>query len=337
MLLLRGLSAGLDAVKRSKRLLLLVSVCDLLVGLPAALYVFSAVHGAAGRRTDSIELARGLDVGFLAELRAHHESAFDAHLLALVVGAALVFFVVRPLIQGGYVMVASTSRRVRFGEFVRAGGMLYWKFLRLGVLALLTAVLLQFAAKPVLAQMHELGDPEAAATYVRVAEAGTLLVLVLAATVYDFTRVGMRMYRRRGVLAELLRSLLFVLQRPVVTLGLALTSLALEVGVVWGATELLGAMDGGYLVTSLSILVVVQVFVAAREACRLFVVAAAWRVREIEDADPPPQPVRRPWEGVDLFADLPWHESGATSDTRPNLLAEPLPARPAKESPRDDG
>lgn len=335
MSILAGVRAGFGAVRRSKRLLALVSLCNLLVALPAGLYVFSAVHGAASTRTDSLDLARGLDAGFLAELRSHHEVAFDSHLLALVVGAALVFFLVRPLVQGGYVMVASTGRRVRFGEFVRAGGMLYWKFLRLAVIALVTAVVLKLAAKPMLAQVRELSlamdDVATGTTYIRVAESATLLLLVVAATVYDFTRVGMRMHRRRGVLTELGHSFLFALQRPVLTLGLALISIALEVGVLWGAAAVLGWMDGGYLVTSLAILVVVQAMIAAREGCRLFVVAAAWRVRALEEAEPPPTPVAKPWEGVDLFADLPWHEDGDTSP----LAADPLAATPPGEGPTE--
>jgi hypothetical protein len=297
-------------VLRSKRTLCLVAFADLLVCLPPALYVLRRVGAAASHRVDALDLARRFDPDFFADLRASG-SGFDEDLTALVVASFAMFFVLRPFVLGAYTGLAATRRGSHLGHVAREGGSLYWKFLRLALLAGIVAYLLAIAARPLLAQVNDwaLSRTEPTADrYKVVANAVVAGAFALASIVFDHARVGMRMARRPGVLKELGRSALFVLQHPASTLSLFLVSAALEVGAILGFGWLIQVADGGYFTTSAIVLVLVQLVVTVREAARLFHVAGAWRIRAVE-----------------------WGEDGggaevvSPDDDLPDVLRSPLP------------
>ena len=301
---------GFRAVRRSKRIVALVALTDLLVALPAAIYVGMSVHSAAAHRTDATQVARELDVDFFAELRA--SAAYDATLALMIMGSLLLFFVLRPLVYGGYVGIASLrGERMRFDDFVRDGGGVYWKFLRLSVLGMACAYLLSLGAKPLLVYIDEQAatfDVEGPAErYRRITECVVLGAYWLLGTVIDYARVGVRLHRRPGVVAEFVRSFVFVVQHPLSTLGFSALALLLEVGVIWGVSHALAAADGAYVLTSVVVLLLVQVCVGLREATRLFHLSGAWRIREDEEFGTLPERERAARPRDDLLDNLPWN------------------------------
>jgi hypothetical protein len=179
-------------------------------------------------------------------------------------------------------------------------------------IGLVTAYLLSLAASPLLDyiddQAANFRTEGPAETYRRITEAVVFAAFWVLGTILDYTRVGIRMHRRPGVLAELLRSAVFVMQHPVDTLGFSALSFGIEIAVIWGFALLLDAADGAYLITSVTILILVQVLVALREACRLFHHAGAWNIRRREEGGGEAEEERA--DGLsrdDLLADLPWN------------------------------
>jgi hypothetical protein len=302
--------AAWRAVRRAKRLVFLVSLVDALACLPAALYVGLSVHRSAAHRTDSTEIARTLDLDFMADLKGT-SGDFEANLMALAAATLVLFFFVRPLFMGGYVAIAARGDRIRFDEFIRVGGAVYWKFLRIACVGLFAAYALSLAASPLLDYIDEQAanftTEGPALTYRRITEAVVFAAFWVMGTILDYTRVGVRLHRRPGVIAELFRSAVFVLQHPVDTLGFSALAFGIELIVIWAFSHVLAAMDGAYLVTSLVILLLVQVLVALREAARLFHHAGAWTIRRREEFGR--DEVERVDAGKDddLLANLPWN------------------------------
>ena len=297
-------------VLSSKRMLVFVGLTDFLVCLPPTIYVLRQVGAAAAHRTDALDLAKRFDPDFFADLRAP-ESAFDENLTILVVASFVLYFVLRPFVLGAYVGLAATRRRVHLGYFAREGGALYWKFLRLAAVGGIAAYLLSIAAKPLLTQVTEWAASRSEPTANRYKLVTNLVVIGafwVTSMVFEYARVGMRMSRRPGVLKELGRSALFVLQHPASTLAMLLVSLAFEFGVIAGFGWLIQVADGGYFTTSAIVLVLVQLVATLREAARLFHVAGAWQIRSAEAGD----------EGRDAAVVTP------ETDT-PDVLRAPLP------------
>ena len=303
--------AAWRAVRRAKRLVILVALVDGLACLPAAIYAGLAVHRSAAHQTDATALARTFDPDFMADLRGT-DGDFDATLIALTASTLVLFFFVRPLFMGGYVAIAARGDRIRFDEFIRVGGAVYWKFLRIALIGVVTAYLLSLAASPLLDyiddQAANFRTEGPALTYRRITELVVFAAFWVLGTILDYTRVGIRMHRRPGVFAELLRSAVFVMQHPVDTLGFSALAFGIEIAVIWAFALLLQAADGAYLITSVAILILVQVLVALREACRLFHHAGAWRIRRREEGGGEAEAGRA--DGLardDLLANLPWN------------------------------
>lgn len=297
-------------MRRAKRLVFLVSLVDALACLPAALYVGLSVHRSAAHRVDSTEIARTLDLDFMADLTGT-SGDFEANLTALAAATLVLFFFVRPLFMGGYVAIAERGDRIRFDEFVRVGGAVYWKFLRIAFVGLVAAYALSLAAAPLLEYIDEQAanftTEGPALTYRRITEAVVFAAFWVLGTILDYTRVGVRMHRRPGVVAELLRSAVFVMQHPVDTLGFSALAFGLEIVVIWAFSHVLAALDGAYLVTSAVVLLAIQVLIALREAARLFHHAGAWTIRRREEGDHG-DPDRVDAAGADdLLANLPWN------------------------------
>lgn len=302
-------------VRGSKRMLLLVGFVDLLVCLPPTAYALREVNGLAARRTDALEIARRYDGDFFADLRGRG-AGFDENLFALCLVSFVLFFFVRPFVVGGYVGLAASRRRAKFAQFAREAGASYWKLLRLAVLAGLAALLLSLAAKPLLAQVEEwtrLRPEPTAERYKQITNYLIVSAMAIAAMIFDYARVGIRVERRPGVLAEIGRSALFVLQHPARTLTLFALSLALEFGVVFAFGWFVQLADGGYFTTSAIVLLLVQIVVTLREAARLFHLAGAWRLRadELGDERRAPEVIAPEPDGSDVLRDpLPWNLRG---------------------------
>jgi hypothetical protein len=312
MWLTDAVGAGWTAVRRSRRLLGLVALMDALIALPPALYIGVVMDRAAGGRVDANELALHLDPDLTTDLARRIAPAFDEVMGLLVAGSLLVFFLVRPLVLGGYAGIAAAPRRLRFDAFVREGGALYWKFLRLSVLAVIALYLLSLAARPLLdsideqALLHQRED--ISVEWRRITELVVFVGFLATSTILDYARIGIQRHRRPGVLAELIRSALFVLQHPLRTLGFNLVAFFIEVAIIWIAIPVLRWADGAYLVTSVVVFVLLQLVMVAREGTRLFHLGGAQQIREVEE------PVLRGGAAGDdsgrerdLLDNLPWN------------------------------
>lgn len=273
-------------VRSSKRMLFAVGFLDLIVCLPPVLYVLRTVNASAGHRPDALQLAQQLSPDMMADLRAPG-AGFDETLSVLCVSSLALFFLIRPFVVGAYVGLSATRRRAHFGQFAREGGSVYWKFLRLALVAVLAAYLLSIAVKPLLEQVDEwarLRTETTAYRYKIVTNAVVFGAFHVLAMIFDYTRVGIRIARRPGVFAEIGRSALFVLQHPLQTLAIYAISLGLEVGAIAACGWLIQVADlpGGYFTTTAVVLVRMQLVVTLREAARLFHIAGAWRIRASE-------------------------------------------------------
>lgn len=311
MLLGEAFRAGVRAVRRSKRLLLCASLTTALAGLPLAVFVARQVDAQGARRPDAVDVARVLDPDFFADVRSANP-AFDADVTALVVVSLVLMFAVRPLLWGGYAGIASTRKRFSFARFVREGGALYWKYLRISALGLLLLGAAAVALKPVLETVDRFAEGEAsevAARNARLLGQGLAFgALCFVAMILDYARIGLRMRRRPGVLAELGRSALFVLQHPFRTTGFYFVVLVLEVALCAPLILLIRAADGGYVATSVVVLVLGQGMIALREGLRLFHLAGAWTLREAEERVAPARNDRAGASEEDLLEEpLPWH------------------------------
>lgn len=313
MLLADACRAGFGAVRRSKRLLACSALTTGLAGLPLAVFVARQVDAQGARRPDATEVARFLDPDFFADVRSANPS-FDADAVALVVVSIVLAFAVRPLLWGGYAGIAATKKRLTFAKFVREGGNTYWKFLRISAVGLVLLFAVSVGLKPLLdtVERFALSEPtEIAARNARtVAQVIAFLALCVPAMIADYARVGVRMRRRPGVLAEFGRSAMFVFQHPFRTSGFYLIGLALEAAAIAAMVLLIRMADGAYVATSVVVLVLGQLLVALREATRLFHLAGAWTIREAEERPAPRRPAEPESQGDDLLdKPLPWHVS----------------------------
>jgi hypothetical protein len=304
--------AGFQAVRRSRRLLALVALTDALIALPPAIYVFVVIDRTAAHRLDATHLARHLDRDFFADLVRNAAPDFRLIVTALVAGSLLVFFLVRPFVLGGYVGIAASQHRPRFDDFVREGGQLYWKFLRLSLASLCVMAALSLAARPLLESIDEQArryqTESILVDWRRITEAVVFAVFLACAAVFDYARVAIHRHRRPGVLGEVARAALFVVQHPGRTLGLVLVVFALEVGTLALAVPVFRWADGGYLVTSVAVFLLAQLLVLAREALRLFHIAGAHHLHAVEDSEASARAARSsvPVDG-DLLTNLPWN------------------------------
>lgn len=304
--------AGFQALRRSRRLLVLVALADALIALPPAVYVFTAIEQSAAHRLDATYLARSLDRDFFADLVRNDAPGFRLMITTLVAGALLVFFLVRPFVLGGYVGIAASEHRPRFDDFVREGGQLYWKFLRLSVASLVVLLALSLVARPLLESIDEQArryqTESILVDWRRITEAVVFAVFLACATVFDHARVAIHRHRRPGVLGELARAFLFVAQHPARTLGFALVVFLLELGVLALAVPVFRWADGAYLVTTAVLFVLAQVLIFLREGLRVFHIAGAHHLRVAEESDPSllGTSTAQLADG-DLLTNLPWN------------------------------
>jgi hypothetical protein len=275
---------AVQTLRRGRRMLLVVALLDLLVCLPPTLHLLRRVHEDAANRPDALSLAHALDLDFAAELRGP-VGALDSELTMLCAVSVGLFFLVRPLVLGGFVGVAATRRRVHLSQFLKDAGAVYWKFLRLAILGLAAYYLLAIAAKPLLAQVEEWAAVRSETTAQRYRLITNLVVLGafgVVATILEYARIGIRLDRRPGILAHFWQAVLFVLQHPGRTLGLYLLYWVLEAAAIGGVGVVVQLADGGYYVTSAAVLLLFQLVVILREGARLFHVGCAWNIRAAE-------------------------------------------------------
>lgn len=313
MVFAEALRAGFAAVRRSKRLLLCAAMTTALASLPLGVWVARAVHAAGARRPDAKFVARALDPDFFADVREANPS-FDADATALVVAALVLMFFVRPLVTGGFTGIAASQKRLSFAKFVREGATVYWKFLRIAAVEAVVLLAVSIALKPLLATFDDWAAGAQAEDVARsrtwAAQGLAFGTLCLVAMIFDYARVGVRMRRRPGVLAEIGRAVMFVVQHPLRTAGFHLCGLLLEIGVCAPFLLLIRVADGGYVLSSAVVLLLGQGVVALRDGARLFHLAGAWRIRV--EGERLQAPARRPGDpdGQDLLGErLPWHVS----------------------------
>ncbi len=215
--------------------------------------------------------------------------------------------------RGGSCAIASTDRRLPFGLWVREGGILYWKFLRLLCVGIVALWALSLAAKPFLEWIDDLAkarpDDASAGRWNLTGHVAALSLLLLVKLVLDHTKVGMRIHRTPGVFRELLRSASFVLHHPFRCFGLFLIARAVDLAAIFLFAKLIQFADGAYIATSVVVAVLGLLLVAAREAAALFHIAAVFTLRR-EAARMPVPPAHGDDQEPDLLdARLPWHEA----------------------------
>lgn len=304
--------AGFSAVSRSKRLLLVAAGSTAVVSLPLAAWAWRQAGALGAHRLDAADIAKSLDPDFLADLKQANPG-FDADAHALVWTSLVLAFLLRPFLWGGYAGIAASPRRLSFAKFAREGAAVWWKFLRLSALGLLLLGAASVAYQPILTKLNDVAAQsreEAALKWRWTAQALGFAALCVVPLVLDYARAGIRMRRKPGVLAELGRAAMFVLQHPLPAIGLYAIGLALEIGLALPVLLLLRVLDGGHVVTAVFVLLVGQCVVALREAARLFHLAAAWHLREAEEGRAAAAAAVRPPDGADVLEErLPWHVS----------------------------
>lgn len=293
---------GLQAARRNTRLTLTLWLFNLALALAAAAPVWSALHDAIGPLPLADSLAEAFSFGVLADL-AELRPGFVG---SLGVAAASVFalgLLVGLVVAGGSLEILTSGDDRSFAHrFGRGGFRFFARFLRLGAVTLVLAVLLGLlAAAPLYAWSRylrrESGSEWLALAVLAVALAAFGLVLLLALLAQDAARVLVVRGDLRRVLPALRSGASLVWRHPASWLGAWATN-AVLLGLAFAAyLALAGAMPAGRLLLALVLLQ--QLFVLVRCGLRVALLGAEIALVPVPPVEPPlveppPQPSVEP-------------------------------------------
>lgn len=217
----QAIRTGLSVASRRKRAILLYWVFHTLLALAAAIPLASVGISMVAKTRYGDELLRDFDLMFLMEAlynagRTDWAPALAAALLPLVwIGAIY-------LAGGAFTVLQNTAEAYAPAIFWEGAGLYFWRFLRVSLYSaiawipfgLLGAVLKKSADR--IWGEGMVGGPLYVASHVR-----TVVLLLLAAyavTVVDFTRARLAAEHSRRAFRTLLKTLLFVLRNPLLTM-----------------------------------------------------------------------------------------------------------------------
>lgn len=294
--------AGIGRVLSAPRLLAVVWLANLLVALPAAVLVVDGLRAAIGASEAGERLLAGFDFGWRGEVAAEAEGLLDtlepgrlasggwidnldgwwsgelfrqpAPILAFAGLHALVWL----LLSGASLAhFHRPPRRFALAGFLADGAGFFFRFLRLALLAApLYYGIFRFARwlfRRLERSTLEMTVERTVLIYYLLAAGLVILLLVTVKLAFDFAKVAMVVGERRSALLAALSGFAFVARRPWAVYGLAaFFGLA---GVALLAVKELTAPGLGQrsLAAILGVFAVGQVFVAARLALRLGLMA----------------------------------------------------------------
>jgi hypothetical protein len=281
----RATRAGLRAARRNGRLVAALWLVNLALAATAALPLWRALAEVIGPLPGADALAEAFSFGVLADLgelrpglvAGFANAAAALYLLGLLAGLAVA--------GGALEVLTSTDERPfahRFGRGLRFFG----RFLRLGLVTLVAAVLLAALTVGPLVALNGRVRAESGSEWLSLAVVAAALlvlglVLLLALLVQDAARIRIVREDARRVLPALAAGVRLVLRRP----ALWLSTWALNALVLLAAFASYLALSGTVAIGSrVALLVLVQQgFVLSRCALRVALLGA-----ELELVPPPP-------------------------------------------------
>lgn len=300
----RALFTGLRGALAAPGLLLWLWLVNLAVAAPLAVALSEAIRDSVGASLVADELRRDFDLGWYGEF-AHRARGVERSFRPTQVGAGAVFdnlelwfgggmFELEPavvatgavwalvwmLMLGGVLAhFAEPGRGFLLRRFLENGGLFFFRFLRLTVLAAVPYTLVYLFARRLFPWIERITrDVTTETTVLAYNLLGAALIVLLLATVkmvFDFAKVAVVADERRSAFLAALRGLRFVLRHPLrayglyagfgLALGLLITAYALVAPGAGQATwpQVVGAFFVG------------QAFLIARLVLRLAVLGGA--------------------------------------------------------------
>jgi hypothetical protein len=299
----KALASGIRRLAAAPGMLLFVWLVNLLIALPAAVVLEEAIHRSAGGSLARESLRAGFDTGWHGEFKAEAEglaATFEPYQLGVgawldvvdrwwsgrlfaqdkeLLAIGLLFGLVWLFLLGGVLERFWQPYSQRgIGELLAAGGRRFFPFLRVTLIAApLYYGLFRLAGWffPWLERMTRDLTRETTVLALNLIAAGlVVLLLALLGMVTDYARISMVVAGRKSALAALAEGLSFVARRPFAAPGLVIVFTAAMLGLfALYASAAPGAAETSPL-GILGVLVVGQVFLLARLALRLGLMAA---------------------------------------------------------------
>lgn len=303
MMVLRAFSTGLRSALASPRLLLLLWCVLLMAAVPFGLVMQQEIADDIGASRVHLDLRQRLDAVWLGEFSSRAESLgqtlepatagrvdflrnldllfggrlFSQHrgLVAAGVGYALVSL----LMLGGVIdRFARGGGRFVLSQFLGACGRYFGRLLKLTALSTVLYWGVYRGAKWVYVTLERgVQDVTVEATVLRyylLAAVPILLLAALVMMVFDYARIAAILEEQPGTLRALSRGLRFVFDHPVAVLALAVLVGLCVIGLVALRTVLAPGVGEATVLGIGLVFLLGQLFVAARLALRLTLVAA---------------------------------------------------------------
>lgn len=249
MSLIQAVRSGCGRVVASPWLIAGLWLVNLVVALPAAVVMTSAIHESVGASLVSAPLTEGFDLGWYGEFEHEAkglertftptvagagafydnlEAWFEGSLFTAftgLVGLGVAYALLWALLLGGILERYALDGGERgLAALLGAGGRWFFRFARLAVASGVLYLGVYRLARWVFGWIGDATRDVTAETQVlyRVLPAalGVALLLVVVHVAFDYAKIAMVVEQRRSALLAALRGLVFVVRHPVRTLGL---------------------------------------------------------------------------------------------------------------------
>lgn len=245
----RALLIGLGGTLAAPGMLLWLWLVNVMAAAPLAVAVGEAIRDSVGTSLVADELRRGFDLGWYGEF-AHRARGVEASLRPTQVGAGAAFdnlelwfgggmFRLEPgvvamgalwalvwlLMLGGILAhFAEPGRGFLLRRFLENGGLFFFRFVRLAVLAAVPYALVYLFARRLFPWIERATRDVTAETtvlaYNLLGAAAIVLLLATIKMVFDFAKVAVVVDERRSAFLAALRGLRFVARHPLRAYGL---------------------------------------------------------------------------------------------------------------------
>jgi hypothetical protein len=271
---------GIWATIRNPKLVLLLWAWNLLLALAATWPARAWFGTALDTRVETDSLLTQFNIGIFADLSKYHETVPFTFLIASMMGVGVVALVGNAFMNGGIleVLASKGDSRSFMHRMYRGGGHFFWRFVRLGIIALISgAIVVGIVAAAAGGVTTPLSDSEwepAGLFWGLVTLAVTGLVALWFVLALDYARIRVARDGDRGMLRVYLGALGFVARHIVATYSLAILALV-GVGVLLLAYMAHETRSSASTWPAILVLVgVQQIVVLARTALRVMQVGA---------------------------------------------------------------
>jgi hypothetical protein len=223
---------GIWTTLKNPKLVLLLWAWNLLLGIAAVMPARAWFGTALDARVETESLLTRFNLGTFVDLSKYHEIAPFTFLIASMMGVGFVALVGNAFMNGGILEVLGNENDSRsfMHRLYRGGGHFFWRFVRLGIVALISGAVVAGIVAAFLGKITTpLSDSEwePAGLFWGL---GTLAVAGLVALWFvlalDYARIRVARDGSRGMLRVYFGAMGFVARHVVATYGIAILALA---------------------------------------------------------------------------------------------------------------